>query len=389
MKKSYILLILISSLCHSCYKVEQRGQYPTDKTPPGEVKSPQVENIPGGAIITYVIPNDEDLLYVRAIYKLDNGQQMEQKASAYTNSLTIEGIGKSRDVEVTLIAGDRSKNESKPVKVITHPLNSPIYAILDSIKTHDDFGGISLTWQNPTKAAVVISVLSNNAAGEFVNVQNFYTETKTGKGNVRGFAAEQRVFGWTVRDRWGNTSDTIKGNFLPYSEQEIKGTLARWNPPGIPYKAYSSGYSIEKMWDGNYASRFFVLSGGLPFSFTFDMGNLVKLSRLKQWQNDADGKYLFTSQNVNKFQLWGSTTPNVTDDFATWTYIGDFEAIKPSGLPLGETTADDVAYARAGEDFVVDLNAPPVRYLRVVVESTWSGDINPTIAELKIFGQIQ
>lgn len=389
MKKSYISLLLISCLLYSCYKVDQRGQYPTDKIPPGEVKSPQVENIPGGAIITYVIPNDEDLLYVKALYKLDNGQQMEQKASAYTNSLTIEGIGKSRDVEVTLIAGDRSKNESKPVKVITHPFDSPIYAILQSIKAQSDFGGIGLAWENPTKEQVVISVLSNDSSGEFSNVMNFYTGVKTGKGNVRGFLNQQRVFGWTVRDRWGNTTDTIKGSFLPYFEQDITANIARWNPPGIPYTHYGDAYSIEKMWDGDFASRFLMTTTGYPFSFTFDMGKLVKLSRIKQWQMDGGVPLYFTSQNVKKFQLWGSTTPNVSDDFATWTKIGDFESVKPSGSPLGQLTADDITYARAGEDYIVDLNAPPVRYIRYVIESTWSGDIHATIAEMKIFGQIQ
>ena len=389
MKKSYVLLLLIPCLFYSCYKADQIGQYPTDKTPPGEVKSPEVKNIPGGAIITYVIPDDEDLLYVKALYKLDNGQQMEQKASAYTNSLTIEGIGRSRDVEVTLIAGDRSKNESKPVKVIAHPFDSPIYAILQSIKTHDDFGGIRLDWDNPTQDAVVISVLTNNAAGEFTNTQNFYTETKTGNGNVRGYSNEQREFGWTVRDRWGNTTDTVRSSFLPYFEQEITGAFARWNPPGIPYNAYSSSFSIEKIWDGDISTRYLVTTPGYPFSLTFDMGKLVKLSRLKQWQNDGDGAYLFTSQNVKKFQIWGSATPNVTDDFSTWTKIGEFESTKPSGSPFGQVTADDISYARAGEDYIVDLNAPPVRYIRYVIESTWSGDVHSTIAELKIFGEIQ
>lgn len=386
MKIHYITLMLFAFLLHACTE-DERGQYPIDNVAPGEVTSPSVENVPGGAIISYNIPNDEDLLYVKAIYTLDNGEVMEQKASSYASSLKIEGIGKSREVEVTLIAGDRSKNESKPIMVKAHPLDAPIYSILESVRANDDFGGIRLEWENPNEADVVISVATNDEQGEFVTVENFYTNSKRGKGNLRGYESEEREFGIYLRDRWGNMTDTIKNNFLPLFEEEVKGTLARWNPTGIPYTNYQS-YHIENMWDGNIATFFLQQTKAYPHSFSFDLGQTVKLSRIKQWQRQG-ANLIYTSQNVNRFELWGSTTPNVSDDFSGWTKIGDFEATKPSGRPMGENTAEDADFAVAGEDFNIDPNAPPIRYIRYVIKGTWSGDGNAAIGEIKFFGSIQ
>src|SRR4051794_26451510 len=93
----------------SCTKIE-KGQFPIEHDAPGQVTNVKVANVAGGANISYTIPTDNDLLYVKVIYKLDDGRIMEQKASAYANSLKVEGIGKSFEQEVELICGDRSKN---------------------------------------------------------------------------------------------------------------------------------------------------------------------------------------------------------------------------------------------------------------------------------------
>lgn len=387
MKIHYIFLGLFVSIFNSCVK-DEIGQFPTDSIPPGEVKSPEVKNVPGGAIISYIIPDDEDLLYVKAVYTLSNGKIMEQKASAYTNSLKIEGFGKASEVAVTLIAGDRSKNESKPVVVMAHSLDAPIYSIIKSVTVNSDFGGVRLDWQNPDEADIVVCIITTDSiAGGFVTAENFYSNAKIGRSNIRGYASEQRVFGVYLRDRWGNLTDTIKGTYLPLFEQEVT-TYVRWNPPGIAYSQYGAAYAIEKLWDENILTFHLEITTGFPWSFTFDLGQTVKLSRIKQTQRQG-AALIYTSQNVNRFQIWVSVTPNVTDDFSGWIKIGDFEAAKPSGGPSGVNTAEDVAFAAAGEDFNIDPAAPAVRYIRYVVLDTWSHSTAWSISELKFFGNIQ
>lgn len=88
---------------------------------------------------------------------------------------------------------------------------------------------------------------------------------------------------------------------------------------------------------------------------------------------------------MKKFQLWGSDSPSVSADFSKWSKLGDFEITKPSGLPAGENSPEDIAIAAEGHEFYVDPTQQPVRYIRVVVESAWSG-ATIAVAEMKFFG---
>ena len=50
----------------------------------------------------------------------------------------------------------------------------------------------------------------------------------------------------------------------------------------------------------------------------------------------------------------------------------EFESIKPSGLPLGQVSDDDIRYAwENGEEWNVPLEAPAIRYIRFVAQETW------------------
>jgi hypothetical protein len=45
-----------------------------NSNPPGEVKNVTVDNQPGQVQITYQLPADPDLQYVKAVYKLNSGE---------------------------------------------------------------------------------------------------------------------------------------------------------------------------------------------------------------------------------------------------------------------------------------------------------------------------
>lgn len=369
MKKIIILLAICSHFMFFSCQEEERGQYPIDSTPPGKIKSFEVENIGGGAIISYVLPDDEDILYVKATYKLDNGTPMEVISSVFATKLEVVGIGKSKDLWVDLVVVDRSRNESERVVVKTQPLDAPLYSILGSMVIRNDFGGISLNWTNSTGAPVVIEVLTPNDAGETIVADKFYTEAKNGKGNIRGYEPIERQFSVLIKDRWGNVTDTLTNQYLPIFEQQLdKKRFARWNPPGIPYNAYTTAnWYIENLWNNSITSGF----ANYSLEFTFDMGKLAKLSRFKINQR-GEANLCYAHGHPKRFELWGSPTPNVTDDFSTWQFIGSFESFKPSKLPLGQVSNEDIAYANAnGEEWNVSLDAPNVRYIRFTCQETW------------------
>ena len=68
MKKNllYILSVLLLIACSE----EERTFVKTDSVAPQPVSNVEVTNIPGGAILKYTLPDDEDLLWVKANYEL-------------------------------------------------------------------------------------------------------------------------------------------------------------------------------------------------------------------------------------------------------------------------------------------------------------------------------
>jgi hypothetical protein len=387
MKKYTLLVSLLLIACSWGCQEEERGQIPLDNIPPGQVTSVSVKNVPGGAIISYTIPDDKDLLYVKAVYKLDNGTVMEQKASAYSNELEIVGIGKSAKQMVQIITGDRSKNESKPLEVEIHPQDSPIYDVLRSMEIQNDFGGIRVTWENPLEMEIIIDIDTLDQENQYTSAGTFYTKTTIGKNWLRGCSPIEQLYAVSIRDRWGNTTDTVSGLYQPYREEQIDPErFRRWNPPGIPYGCYTI-YHIENLWDGNYLSEFLTsTSGKLGDSFTFDMGQLAKLSRVKVIQFTGNGEWAFGYGNMRSFEFYASPHPNVDQNEDTWIFMGAYESNKPSGLPVGQNTAEDIELARNGEDFMVDISLPPVRYLRFKFLRTWGGVNYLDFCELELFG---
>lgn len=381
----FLLLILAGQIVFYACKQEEIGQYPVDSIAPGIIKNIEVTNKPGGAIIKYELPSDDDFLYVVANYSLDNGKPMEIKASVYSNELIIEGLGKSRELTVSLRSVDRSKNMSEPVAVKINPLDAPIFSILSTMTIQNDFGGISLNWENPTATPVIIEVITTNENQEMVVAEKFFSGVKIGKANVRGYDANERIFAVVLKDNWGNVTDTISDTFLPMFEQELEKQLfARWNPPGIPYNAYTTpNHWIERFWDNTIVNSIFA---NYSLEFTFDMGQLAKLSRFKLNQR-SEPELIYALGHPKRFELWGSKTPNVNADFDTWEYIGYFESIKPSGLPSGQVSNEDINYAHTiGEEYNVSLDAPIARYIRFVCLETWGQADVVQMNEITVWG---
>ncbi|KAF5049873.1 MAG: DUF5000 domain-containing lipoprotein [Tissierellia bacterium] len=386
----YILLLLPIGLLWMC-EAEERGQIPMDTIPPGQVTSVSVENLPGGAIVSYIIPEDEDLLYVKAIYRLDDGRIMEQKASAYSTALEIVGIGKGNPQTIQLITGDRSKNESAPLDVEIYPLDSPIYDILKSINIMNDFGGITLQWENPLEADIIISIDTLDMDNKYHTTETIYTSSIVGKGSIRGLPPVERIFAVSITDPWNNTTDTISGLFLPIYEEQLDRTrFSRWNPPGIPYMSLGGGWEIEKIWDGlggNTGLGFsWPTTSKMGDSWTMNLGVTAKLSRFKIHQRMTSAQ-VYTGANIKSFDLYGSPHPNVNENEETWIYLGSYESFKPSGLPHGQVSDEDNAYALAGEEYMVDISMPPVRYLRFKINKTWGGANYMQLMEVEFFGQ--
>lgn len=390
MKK--ILNLLLFCLVISCSE-DYIGQYPVDKIPPNSVKNPVVNNFAGGSEITYELPSDDDLLYVKAIYKLSNGQQAEERASFFLRSMKLKGFGKSQKATVKLIAVDRSENESQPLSVEIEPQDSPIYAILSSLKVFSSWGGLKLTWGNPQAENIVVGVITKNDKKEVSALDNFYTAEKNAAKTVRGMDTVQVTVGAFVRDRFGNYTDTIFSIQKPLFEKLLDNTKFKPLPLSPKYTLNSFGPTMSKLWDNAILpdnNVYYIAAGGPanPY-FTMDLGVRAKISRFTFWSRQA---WIFQLHSPKHFEIWGTADASATtvDNWTGWYRMMDQEAYRPSGLPAGALpTADDKAYAAAGEEYEFDIANTPVRYIRFRCTETWGGSTGLNLAELKFWGAEQ
>lgn len=401
MKKYCILIVIFTGIIwfNSC-KEESIGQFPIDNVAPKPVKNVIVENLAGGVKFTYEIPDEEDLLYVQAVYNLPNGTQNTVKTSVFSNSLTIKGFGKSQKSNVQLMAVDRSKNESDAINVEIKPLDSPIYSIWESLVLQESFGGFKVFWENPLKEDIVVDVLKKNVnTGELGYVENFYSSVASAREAVRGLDSTKAMFYVVVRDPYGNHTDTLVAELKPLFEQEIPKSGFVQQKLSSRFKVHSyGGANMDRLWDGitNVATNCYYIQTGntiMPY-YTFDMGVTAKLSRLRWWQR-VD--FLFALHNPKEFEFYGTNDPLLAADAETqgwetnpgWIKMISCISHKPSGDDNTTVTTEDQAYAYNGEEFEFPLEAPSVRFLRFKVLRTWSGSSGVHVGEFTFWGQIE
>lgn len=385
MKNIIFILTMLGFLVLGC-KEEPNGQQPIDKIPPEPVSNIKVENTPGGAILTYILPADEDLLYVKAVYSLKEGVTSEVRSSLYKDTLKIAGFGDTQEREVKLYAVDRSRNESKEVITSIKPLEPAVTTIGKTISLVADFGGVHGYWNNPTKAEVSVVILKEDNNQEYVPLESYYSSMAFGEGASRGMDTIPAKFGIYVQDRWENRSEIKYFTLKPLYETMFDRLKFRAvdlpNDPGNV-----GGWEKSRMWDNETGNNGYSSPGGTgvwPHSTTIDLGVVGKISRLKLFQRL--GPYIYSEGNLKKFEVWGCQTLDPSGNWDSWTKLMDCTSIKPSGLPLLQNSNEDIDRATNGEDFINSPLNPKVRYIRIRVNKTWAGGDNFQISELQIFG---
>ena len=150
----------------------------------------------------------------------------------------------------------------------------------------------------------------------------------------------------------------------------VKVLNDKWQPNGG-----NANWVIEKAWDGitnDDNILFHAARTGFPATVTIDLAKVNKLTSMKVWGRTA-ADALFNKGNLKDFEVYGrETAPNLNDSTMTgWVKILTGSSRKPSGKPLGTNTTEDLEYAKAGEEYSFDPNAPPVRYIRLRVLDSW------------------
>lgn len=136
----------------------------------------------------------------------------------------------------------------------------------------------------------------------------------------------------------------------------------------------SKANPMSNLWDGDLTTWYRTANGsGSPHWYTLDLGVTAKLSSYTVWQRGVKTEYnlVYANANDRAWEVWGSENPNEDGSWDSWIKLADCISTKPSGLPLGSTTDEDISYALNGETFQLSKDAPPVRYIRIKVLDTW------------------
>lgn len=182
-----------------------------------------------------------------------------------------------------------------------------------------------------------------------------------------------------------NAIDTFSPEYtnltIPFFERKLDKTL--FKEFILPTDARTAhAWLMPYLWDEKYDPPGFATTNGKPVWFTFDTGVSSTLTRFKTWQaNDR----LYKGESVRKFEVWGSNDPNPDGSWESWTKLMDAESIKPSGLPLGQNSAADIAYAKAGEEFVLPAGTPKVRYIRLKLLENWGNGSFMAMEEITLW----
>ena len=87
-----LLLLVVALLTFVACEELEHGPSSTDSVNPSKVENVTITPINGGFNISYDLPKDKDLLYVKAVYTNNKGIEAEVKTSAFNNKIQILGF---------------------------------------------------------------------------------------------------------------------------------------------------------------------------------------------------------------------------------------------------------------------------------------------------------
>ncbi len=388
----HILFIFIVMFCFSaCYDKNK------DTTAPDPVSDIQIIPTNGGAILKYKLPDNNDLLYVKASYMNSLGKNVFRTASYYQNQIEIEGFNDNKEHDVTIQVFDISNNASKPVSVKVVPLVSNINLVQSNIKIAPDFGGVSLTWDNPCEKTVFIYLSYKDAEGHEITKIIPSSRAKD-RFIVRGMKSTEKEFFVQVEDFWGNKTEKVsKGSFTPIFEEKID--KSKWTLIGsLSINGNAWEGKTVNIWDdvidtkeSNTDNSYAIITRGnnggqlnFPLDIVIDLHAKVVVNRITLWQrafwygNDTQYFY-YQGENVKSFSLY------ISNDKEIWTKVGYFSLDDPKD-EKGNVPVDAIKAAIEGHNFDLEQHTPEFRYLKFSIDENFGSENNVCISEISLFG---
>lgn len=402
--KLLVCTLLFAGAIIGCKQKDLNVPIVTNTQAPGTVSNVTVQNLNGRAKLTYTLPSNTDLSYVKAVYEISPGVFNQVVASRYTNTMTVDGFGDTSSHKIKLYAVNSSNVSSAAVEVTVKPLTPGYILARNNLQIAATFGGFTIKTQNPTMDNLaIIPLVDTSGTGQWVQtvgMDNVYSNDSAISAVIRNQPSVAHNYAFTVRDRWMHYSDTLFLKITPWFEEMLDKT--KWSTFALPHDATvlnNGGYTWPYyMWDDNLhpkwpSTYFTVESATVPQMVTIDLGAEHNFSRFQVNPYLEQGNVYYVRGNPKDFELWGSNNPDLSDPVDvnntpgnSWTKIGTFHVIKPSGSPyMTESTSDQTA-AYNGWQFDIPAGTQSYRYIRIRQLSNWQGSYFICISEFTLWG---
>ena len=394
MKTNKILSIFLISFITLLGCKDDDGQ---DSTPPGSLLVENITPTNGGGIISYSLPDDSDILFVRAEYTNSLGVDVYRVSSSHNNFIEIDGLNQNTPVQVKLFVIDENENMSQPVDIEFTPLPSFIYLVQESITITPDLGGVKLEWENEAEKTVYVHLHIVNAGEEEIRILSSNNASESVF--VRGLESVEMTFLTKVEDFDGNITELEEKAILtPLFEEMIdKSTWTLMSQLSVNGDAWEG--QTTAFWDDvvdtaetNSDNSYFIIwrdqNGGTlnwPLDIVIDLNKNVRVHRLKVWQRafwyggPTGIPYYYQEENMRSFDLYASN--NSVD----WTLLGQFDIGDPSD-ENGNIPQDFIDAAANGHDFDLDGVSEPFRYLKFSLTSNYGSDTYVHGSEITLWG---
>lgn len=373
-----------------------------DTTAPGKVTNISYKATNGGAILRFTAPDDNDLLYIKAVYTNSLGKEIFKVTSHYGDSIEIDGFKDETPQMVKLYAVDKSNNISEPTQIEVSPMKSFIYLVQESIVLKEELGGVRITWNNPDSKTVFVYVNFSKGDKSYERILSSALSSPTLM--IRGLDPEDYTFSVTIEDFNGNKTEKIdKGTYKPLLEQKIdKSTwkvLQNLSVDGDKYEG-----KIVSFWDDVIDTKevstdnsYFIISrddnGGMltwPLDIVIDLNKNVVINRFVVWQRAfqylnaeqngvSENYYYYKEENMRSFSI------SVSNDKLIWIPLGTFDIGDPHD-EQGNISSLKYKEAIDGHEFNLESVSQPFRYFKFSILSNYGSETNVYGSEITLYG---
>ena len=432
-----ILLITMPVAFFSCG--EQEDEF--SKAPaPAQVISPTWVATNGGALISYTLPNDKNLLFVKAEYVNSLGNKVFRSSSQYSNQIDIDGFNDLNSHQINLISVGHNSKESEPVTITVVPDTSYIELIRKNMVIQKAVGGLNIKWYNPSKKTVYVYMTYNSELDRNRSVERILaSEVENYNYNIRGLDTIPYQVDIVVEDLTGNkTASADKGKHIPDPEQKIdkktwklvanlscngnmwEGLTERFFDDVIDVMELGGDPRNYPLGDPRGNDSYFIIhkdnnsdpiqwingSNELtkPLLIVIDMNKYAALSRIVWWQrayhyNSATPFqpntqwHYYTETNMRAFLFMGLTQEQMVGMTKTslatkiWReYWMNCDAGDPYNSD-GIIPASKYKEAADGHEFVLPNFSQPFRYIIIGITKSYGSETQIEGSEITLYGQ--